>query len=155
MLPELVQDVLGRLRPLLQGRVVNTQVPADLPPVELDYMQIDQVLTNLIENAVRYTPKDSPIDVSAHYDGEQVVINVADRGPGIPPADLERVFDKFYRVLDGKPNTGHPSGSGLGLAVSKGLVEAHGGRIWAEPREGGGVIFSVALPLGAMEEVPA
>ena len=155
MLPELVQDVLGRLRPLLQGRVVNTQVPADLPPVELDYMQIDQVLTNLIENAVRYTPKDSPIDVSAHYEGEQVVINVADRGPGIPPADLERVFDKFYRVLDGKPNTGHPSGSGLGLAVSKGLVEAHGGRIWAEPREGGGVVFSVELPLGTMEGVPA
>ncbi len=155
MLPELIQDVLGRLRPLLQGRVVNTQVPADLPPVELDYMQIDQVLTNLIENAVRYTPKDSPIDVSAHCEGAQVVISVADRGPGIPPADLERVFDKFYRVLDGKPNTGHPSGSGLGLAVSKGLVEAHGGRIWAEPREGGGVVFSVALPLGAMEEVPA
>jgi two-component system, OmpR family, sensor histidine kinase KdpD len=155
MLPELVQDVLGRLRPLLHGRVVNTQVPTDLPPIELDYMQIDQVLTNLIENAVRYTPQDSPIDVSAHYDGGQVVINVADRGPGIPPADLERVFDKFYRVLDGKPNTGHPSGSGLGLAVSKGLVEAHGGRIWAEPREGGGVVFSVALPLGAMEEVPA
>ena len=155
MLPELIQDVLGRLKPLLHGRIVQTQVPVDLPPVELDYMQIDQVLTNLIENAVRYTPKDSPIDVSAHCEGAQVVISVADRGPGIPPADLERVFDKFYRVLDGKPNTGHPSGSGLGLAVSKGLVEAHGGRIWAEPREGGGVVFSVALPLGAMEEVPA
>src|SRR6266576_224101 len=155
MLPELIQDVLGRLKPLLQGRVVNTQVPVDLPPVELDYMQIDQVLTNLIENAVRYTPKDSPIEVSAHCEGTQVVISVADRGPGIPPADLERVFDKFYRVLDGKPNTGHPSGSGLGLAVSKGLVEAHGGRIWAEPREGGGLVFSVALPLGVMEKVPA
>lgn len=155
MLPELIQDVLGRLRPLLQGRVVNTQVPADLPPVELDYMQIDQVLTNLVENAVRYTPKESPIDVSARCEGAQVVISVADRGPGIPPADLERVFDKFYRVLDGKLNTGHPSGSGLGLAVSKGLVEAHGGRIWAEPREGGGVVFSVALPVGTMEGVPA
>ncbi len=154
MLPELIQDVLGRLRPLLQGRVVNTQVPADLPPVELDYMQIDQVLTNLIENAVRYTPKDSPIDVSALCEGAQVVISVADRGPGIPPADLTRVFDKFYRVLDGKLNTGHPSGSGLGLAVSKGLVEAHGGRIWAEPREGGGVVFSVALPVGTIEGVP-
>jgi len=155
MLPELIQDVLGRLKPLLHGRVVQTQVPADLPPVELDYMQIDQVLTNLIENAVRYTPKHSPIEVSAHCEGGQVVISVADRGPGVPPADLDRVFDKFYRVLDGKPNTSHPSGSGLGLAVSKGLVEAHGGRIWAEPREGGGVVFSVSLPLGAMEEVPA
>jgi two-component system sensor histidine kinase KdpD len=115
---------------------------------------IDQVLTNLIENAVRYTPRESPIDVSAHCEGEQIVITVADRGPGIPPADLERVFDKFYRVLDGKSATGRPTGSGLGLAVSKGLVEAHGGRIWAEPREGGGVVFSVALPMGSMEGVP-
>jgi two-component system sensor histidine kinase KdpD len=155
MLPELIQDVLGRLKPLLHGSIVQTQVPADLPPVVLDYMQLDQVLTNLIENAVRYTPKDAPIEVSAHSEGGQVIISVADRGPGIPPADLERVFDKFYRVLDGKHNIGHPTGSGLGLAVSKGLVEAHGGRIWAEPREGGGVVFSISLPLGTMEEVSA
>jgi len=155
MLPELIQDVLGRLQPLLQGRVVQTQVPTDLPPLELDYMQIDQVLTNLIENAVRYTPKDSPIEVSARCEGAQVVISVADRGPGIPSGDLDRVFDKFYRVLDGKQNTGYPSGSGLGLAVCKGLVEAHGGHIWAEPREGGGVVFSVSLPVGEIEKVPA
>ncbi len=154
-LPELIQDVLGRLKPLLGDRIVRTQVPADLPPVEQDYMQIDQVLTNLIENAVRYTPKDSPIEVSAHCEGAHIVISVADRGPGIPEGDLERVFDKFYRVLDEKHSTRHPSGSGLGLAVCKGLVEAHGGRIWAEPREGGGVVFSVSLPLGMMEEVPA
>ena len=155
MLPELIQDVLDRLQPLLHGRIVHTQVPVDLPPIELDYMQIDQVLTNLIENAVRYTPKNSPIEVSAHCEGAQIVISVADRGPGIPSGDLDRVFDKFYRVIDGKQTTGHPTGSGLGLAVCKGLVEAHGGRIWAEPREGGGVVFSVSLPLGVMEEVPA
>ncbi|HYB00013.1 MAG TPA: ATP-binding protein [Ktedonobacteraceae bacterium] len=154
MLPELVQDVLGRLKPLLVDRDVRTQVPVDLPPIELDYMQIDQVLTNLIENAVRYTPKDSPIEVSARCEGSYIVISVADRGPGIPAGDLDRIFDKFYRVLDGKQPTGHPSGSGLGLAVCKGLVEAHGGRIWAEPREGGGVVFSVSLPLGVTEEVP-
>jgi two-component system sensor histidine kinase KdpD len=155
MIPELIQDVLGRLQPLLHGRIVQTQVATDLPPVELDYMQIDQVLTNLIENAVRYTPKDSPIEVSAHCEGAQIVISVADRGPGIPSGDLDRVFDKFYRVIDGKHTTGHPTGSGLGLAVCKGLVEAHGGRIWAEPREGGGVVFSVSLPMGVMEEVLA
>ncbi len=154
-LPELIQDVLGRLKPLLGDRIVRTQVPADLPPVEQDYMQIDQVLTNLIENAVRYTPKDSPIEVSAHCEGAHIVISVADRGPGIPAGDLERVFDKFYRVLDGKHPTVHPSGSGLGLAVCKGLVEAHGGRIWAELRKGGGVIFSISLPLGVIEEVSA
>jgi two-component system sensor histidine kinase KdpD len=154
MLPELIQDVLDRLKPLLVDREVRMQVPVDLPPIELDYMQIDQVLTNLIENAVRYATKDSPIEVSARCEGSNIVISVADRGPGIPTSDLDRVFDKFYRVLDGKQPTGHPSGSGLGLAVCKGLVEAHGGRIWAEPREGGGVVFSVQLPLSVMEEVP-
>ena len=155
MLPELVRDVLSRLRPLLRGRIVHTDMPNDLPPIELDYVMIDQVLTNLIENAVRYTPPESPIDISAHRDGAQVLVSVADRGPGIPPGDLERVFDKFYRVFDKQHNAGHPSGSGLGLAVSKGLVEAHGGRIWAKPRPGGGVVFSVELPLGTMEGMPA
>ena len=74
-----------------------------------------------------------------------MVISVADRGPGIPLTDLERVFDKFYRVLGGTAE--RPTGSGLGLAVSKGLVEAHGGRIWAENREGGGAVFRFTLPL--------
>jgi two-component system, OmpR family, sensor histidine kinase KdpD len=154
-LPELVRDVLSRLRPLLRGRIVHTDMPNDLPPIELDYVMIDQVLTNLIENAVRYTPPESPIDISARRDGAQVLVSVADRGPGIPPGDLERVFDKFYRVFDKQHNAGHPSGSGLGLAVSKGLVEAHGGHIWAKPRPGGGVVFSVVLPLGMMEGIPA
>src|SRR5258708_25950180 len=155
MLPELVRDVLSRLRPLLRGRTVHTDMPNDLPPIELDYVMIDQVLTNLIENAVRYTPPESPIDISAHRDGAQVLVSVADRGPGIPPGDLERVFDKFYRVCEKQHNAGQPAGSGLGLAVSKGLVEAHGGRIWAKPRPGGGVVFSVELPLGTMEGMPA
>src|SRR5204863_2072726 len=96
---ELIHDVLGHMQPILQGRIVQTHLPDDLPPVELDYLEMDQVLTNLIENAVRYTPPESPIEVSAQIDGEQMVISVADRGPGIPQADKERIFDKFYRVL--------------------------------------------------------
>src|SRR5947207_1593146 len=141
---ELIHDVLDHMQPVLQGRTVQTHLPEDLPPAELDYLPMDQVLTNLIENAVRYTPPESPIEVSAQIDGEQMVISVADRGPGIPPVDLERIFDKFYRVL----GTQHTTGSGLGLAVSKGLVEAHGGRIWAENREGGGAVFRFTLPVG-------
>jgi len=141
---ELIHDVLGHMQPILQGRTVVTKLPTDLPPVELDYLQMDQVLTNLIENAVRYTPTESPIEITAHLEGEQMVISVADRGPGIPPVDLERIFDKFYRVL----GTQHTTGSGLGLAVSKGLVEAHGGRIWAENREGGGAVLRFTLPVG-------
>ncbi len=142
----LIHEVLDRLTPLFEERTVRTSLPADLLPVEIDYMQIDQVLTNLLENAVRYTPEESPIEVSACIEGSHVVLSVADRGPGIPPQDLERIFDKFYRVLPSRNSVEYPTGSGLGLAVCKGLVEANGGRIWATLREGGGLIVSVALP---------
>ncbi len=150
-LTALIQDVLDRLHPLLQGRALHMDLPADLPPIALDYLHMDQVLTNLIENAVRYTPPGSPIEVSAQLHGAEVLIRVADRGPGIPTEDLERVFDKFYRVLSGKHYISTGGGSGLGLAVCKGLVEAHGGRIWAQQREGGGAIFCISLPVGTLE----
>ena len=146
---ELIHDVLGHMQPILQGRVVQTHLPDDLPPVELDYLQMDQVLTNLIENAVRYTPPETPIEVSAQREGEQMVISVADRGPGIPEKDKVHIFDKFYRVL----GTQRGTGSGLGLAVCKGLVEAHGGSIWVEDRENGGAIFRFTLPIGKSEDI--
>ncbi len=142
---ELIHDVLDHMQSLLLDREVQMDIPDDLPPVQLDYLEIEQVLTNLIENAVRYTPSGSLICVSVHVEGDQMVISVEDRGPGIPAVDLERVFDKFYRV-SGK-TSGRSTGSGLGLAVSKGLIEAHGGHIWAEHREGGGAIFRFTLPL--------
>ena len=150
---ELIHDVLDHMQPVLQGRTVGTHLPDDLPPVELDYLQMDQVLTNLIENAVRYTPPESPIEVSAQIDGEQMVISISDRGPGIPQADKERIFDKFYRVLATQRNAVSVPGSGLGLAVSKGLVEAHGGHIWVEDRPGGGSIFRFTLPVGKAEGI--
>ena len=150
---ELIQDVVARMQPVLQGRVVHTDLPADLPPVKLDYLQIDQVLTNLLENAVRYTPAESPIDIGVRLDGEYMLISVADRGPGIPAADLDRVFDKFYRVMETQTKATRTTGSGLGLAVCKGLVEAHGGRIWVENRRGGGAIFQFTLPLGEAEGI--
>src|SRR6516225_5574 len=96
---ELIHDVLGNMQPLLRDREVQTDIPDDLPPVQLDYLEIEQVLTNLIENAVYYTPSNSPIHVSVHIEEDQMVISVADRGPGIPPSDLEHIFDKFYRVM--------------------------------------------------------
>ena len=153
-LAALIHDVLGRLAPLLRGREVITHLPpGDLLLVEGDYLQNDQVLTNIIENAVRYTPAGSQIEVSAHIVGDRADISVADRGPGIPAGDLTRVFDKFYRVLHDQHAVGYPAGSGLGLAVCKGLVEAHGGRIWAEPREGGGLDMRIELPVGKRERV--
>ena len=146
---ELIHDVLGHMQSQLQDRTVVTDLPEDMPPVELDYLQIDQVLTNLLENAVRYTPPETPIEISAHVEGEEMVISVADRGPGVPAVDLERIFDKFYRVL----GTQRTTGSGLGLAVCKGLVEAHRGRIWAENRDGGGAVFRFTLPITKTEPV--
>lgn len=148
---ELIHDVLGRLRPELQGREVTVGLLDSLPPVELDYMEIDQVLTNIIENAASYSPTGSPIEIDARVEDDQMVVSVADRGPGIPSVDLERIFDKFYRIKNIQTKSPHAPGSGLGLAVSRGMVEAHGGRIWAENREGGGAIFRFTLPVGKAE----
>jgi two-component system, OmpR family, sensor histidine kinase KdpD len=146
-LTALIHDVLDRLDPLFAGRSVETHLPDDLLLVEVDYLQMDQVLTNLLENAVRHTPAGTPIEVTAQVEGAEIVFSVADRGPGIPQTELERVFDKFYRVLHGRHPAGSPPlGSGLGLSVCRGLLEAHGGRIWAKQREGGGLVVSVALP---------
>lgn len=146
---ELLHDVLGRMQPLLQGREILVHLPDDLPPVELDYLMIDQVLTNLLENALRYTPSGSPIEISVSTTATEIFVSVADRGPGIPPGDLERIFDKFYRVMGGTRETG---GTGLGLAVCRGLVEAHQGRIWVENRAGGGAVFRFTLPLRPPEQ---
>ncbi|HEX5417196.1 MAG TPA: ATP-binding protein [Chloroflexota bacterium] len=140
----LVDDVLGRLRPMTAHHRVVVDVGEDLPPVPLDYMAIDQVLSNLIENAVKYAPRDTEIRVSARLDAGEVQLSVVDRGPGIASAALARVFEPFFRASGNGPR---PQGTGLGLAVVKGLVEAHGGRAWAENRPDGGARFTFTLPL--------
>jgi two-component system sensor histidine kinase KdpD len=152
---ELLHDVTGRMQSLLQGRQVIVTVPADLPPVELDYMMIDQVVTNILENALRYTPAGSPLEIHAETTTTEMCISVADRGPGIPASDLARVFDKFYRVMDRTRQTGATGGTGVGLSVCRGLIEAHGGRIWAANRQGGGAIFHFTLPIPRPEEILA
>ena len=149
----LIRDVLNRLQPLLQQRDLHIDVPNDFTAVELDYVQIDQVLTNVLENALRYSPAHSPLDISIHFEASEVIIRIADRGPGIPDQDLERIFDKFYRVMGRQSFPEYPPGSGLGLAICKGVVEAHGGHIWAEQRPGGGSLFSIALPIGKPEGI--
>jgi two-component system sensor histidine kinase KdpD len=148
---EVINDVIGHMQTALQDRNVCKDIPDNLPPVELDYLQIDQVLTNLIENAVRYTPPQSPIEIAVKRVDGQMLISIADHGPGIPPYDLERIFDKFYRVSGAKRRNSSVMGTGLGLAVCRGLVEAHGGRIWAENRPEGGTIFRFTLPLEKAE----
>ena len=142
-LSALVDDVVGRLRPLASAHRVHVAVPDDLPPIPLDYIEIDQVLSNLVENAVRHTPPGTDIEIAAHVEDGVVVVEVADNGPGIAVESLAHVFDPFVRlsVPDAK------SGLGLGLAVARGLVEAHGGHLGAQRRQGGGLTFRFTLPL--------
>ncbi len=152
-LDALLRDVLDRMQPLLEGRTVQTYLPDHIPPVEVDAVLIEQVVTNLITNAVYYTPAGSPIDVSIQVQEEALVVSIADRGPGITLAEQEHIFDKFYRVLGKAQMFGEKRGSGLGLAICRGFVDAHGGRIWIEGREGGGAVFRFTLPLSSTGEL--
>jgi two-component system sensor histidine kinase KdpD len=140
----LVDDVLGRLRPLTAAHDVVVDIPEDLSPVELDYVEIDQVLSNLVENAAKYVPPGREIRISARRAAGELEVEVADRGPGLSPGSLPRLFESFYREQDGGSSS--TRGSGLGLAIAKGLVQAHGGRIWAENRADGGARFVFTLP---------
>jgi two-component system sensor histidine kinase KdpD len=151
-LETVIDDVVDRLRPVTKHHHLRLHIAADLPPVWLDPVEIGEVIYNLIENAAKYAPPQTAIDlsVSTDADSSSVVVKVDDRGPGIPPAALPHVFDPFYRVSDGRPRS---AGLGLGLAIVKGLVEAHGGRVWAQNRaDPGGARFTFTLPL---KEVPA
>ena len=124
-------------------------VPTDLPPLWLDSVEIGEALYNLVENAAKYSPRDTEISVEVRAEADVVQVGVSDRGPGISPAALPHLFDPFYRAIDGSGATPRPQGLGLGLAVVKGLVEAHGGRVWAENRAGGGARFVFTLPADA------
>jgi len=143
-LEEVVGVALIRLEARLADHPVTVHLPPDLPLLEMDGLLVEQVFVNLLENAAKHTPAGTPIEVGAAVAGREVVVEVADRGPGLPPGEEERVFDKFYRA------TGAAAGGvGLGLTICRGIVTAHGGRIQAERRAGGGAVFRFTLPLGA------
>lgn len=140
---DVIVPTVKQFRTGLDAHPVELDIAPDLPPVLMDAVQIELVLTNLLENAQKFAPVGTPISIQARQCGPEVCISVADRGSGIPPDALERIFDKFYRVAG--PERG-PSGTGLGLSICKGIVEAHGGRIWAENRQNGGTSISFTLP---------
>jgi two-component system, OmpR family, sensor histidine kinase KdpD len=139
---EIVEVVLARMRSRLADHVVTAELPATLPDVSVDPVQVDQVLTNLLENAGRHAPKGSEIRVSVLWLHGAVQVRVSDEGPGIPLDERDRVFEAFYRGSS-SPET---SGSGLGLAISKAVVVAHGGRIWIEDNPVGGCVVAFEIP---------
>jgi two-component system sensor histidine kinase KdpD len=135
----------------LEGHPVSTDLPATLPLVPIDGALIEQVFFNLLDNAVKYTPEGCPIEITARASNGAVAVSFADRGPGLPADDLDRVFEKFYRA---KAATAR-GGAGLGLTICQAIVGAHGGRIWAENRPGGGLVFHFTLPLSEGPPGPA
>lgn len=141
-LEEIVGVVLNRISEKLRGRHVAVRLPQDLPLIPFDPLLIEQVLMNLFDNALKYSPSGTPIEISASVNGAEVAIDVADRGPGLLPGSEEHIFEKFVHGSD------HGGGIGLGLAICRAIVTAHGGRIWAENSIGGGAVFHFTIPLG-------
>jgi two-component system sensor histidine kinase KdpD len=142
---DVIGAALNRMEQRLSQHQLVVSVPTGLPMLRLDFVLVEQVLVNLLDNAAKYSPPGKSIRVSALRAGQAVVVEVEDEGIGVPPTDLERIFDKFYRVQRGDRQT---AGTGLGLSICRGIVEAHGGTIVASiPGTGRGTIFRLTLPL--------
>jgi two-component system sensor histidine kinase KdpD len=144
-LEEVVGVAMLRTEERLRGHAVTVGLPADLPLVLVDEILLEQVFVNLLENAARYTPPGTAVTVAARAEPGLVHVTVADRGPGIAPGEEESIFRKFQRGRSAGAAAG--TGSGLGLTICRGIVAAHGGRMWAERRDGGGTAFHFTLPL--------
>jgi two-component system phosphate regulon sensor histidine kinase PhoR len=144
---EVVDRTVARLKAQADraGLRLETEVPPDLPRVQADEARIEQVLVNLLHNAVKFTPSGGSITLSAKADDGNLVVAVSDTGVGIPEDDLPRVFERFYKADRARAG----GGTGLGLAIAKHVVEAHGGRIWVESVEGRGATFSFSIPLAS------
>jgi len=142
-LGEIVASVVKRMRQETERHPIKIEFPEELPLVPVDYVQIEQVFTNLISNSAKYSPEDAPILIRARQaSNQEIQVQVINQSPPVPGEHLERIFDKFYRVTAADRVTG----TGLGLSICKGIVEAHGGRIWAENLPGG-FAFNFTLPL--------
>jgi len=149
---EIIDTALRRAQPLLADHRVETDIAPDLPMLKLDYLLLEQALFNLLDNAAKYAPPRSPIGVRVRRDGNTVVMQIVDEGPGIPATDVERIFDKFFRV---QAQDRQRAGTGLGLAISRGFVEAMGGRLLAANRtDRSGAIFTIRLPIAVDAPVP-
>ncbi len=148
-LSDLISDTLGAFaaRAVARNLSLTGEVSPDIDPVWMSPGKISRVFRNLIENAIRFTPAGGAIHVRAGMEHASVVVAVSDTGSGIPAEDLPHVFDRFYRGEKSRSREGYVSGgAGLGLAIAKGIIEAHGGRIWVESAVGRGTVMKFSLP---------
>lgn len=151
-LDELVRNAVYRAEQAAPERRFVLDLKADLPLLRFDYLQVDRVVANLLDNATKYSPPDGQIEVGTHVDVDRLSVSVCDHGGGIPASQRQRVFDPFYRSERGK---GAAGGSGLGLAICRGIVEAHGGKIWVEGDEGAILTFTLPRdPVGEPAPIP-
>jgi signal transduction histidine kinase len=143
---EILQRVIAHIHPTLEEKQIalEAQIADDLPTVAVDPQRIEQVLLNLLDNACRYTPPGGKIVLSAYREDGAVHVSVRDGGPGIAPEDLPHIFERFYR--GDKSRARSSGGTGLGLSIAKALIEAHGGKIWAENAPQGGACFHFTVP---------
>lgn len=148
-----IQELVGCALAAMESRLGEREVRVTLPPgltlAPLDMVLMNQVLINLLDNANKYAPADSPIEIQASLSADRLRLMVADHGPGVPLAELARLFDKFYRISVPE----RAGGTGLGLSICKGIVEAHGGEIRAENRDVGGLSIEIDLPLSVRKEL--
>jgi two-component system sensor histidine kinase KdpD len=147
-LEEVIGSTLRYLERRLHGRRVEVHFPRELPLVHIDDVMIEQVLVNLVDNALRYAPGDTPIEIAADVSNAEVIVRVSDQGPGIPEGREEMIFERFHRAGSDRV----PGGIGLGLTICRGIIAAHGGRIWASNRERGGAVIAFSLPAGEVPE---
>jgi len=149
-LEEVVGSALERMAPQLGKRVVKVELPANLPLVQADPVLLGQVIINLLDNANKFAPPDQPIEIKAWATERSITLSVTDHGPGIPEGQGEHIFEKLVRFPQGEARPG----AGLGLAICKGVMQAHGGKIMASNRASGGAQFMVSLPLGQAPPPP-
>jgi two-component system sensor histidine kinase KdpD len=148
-IPELVRLAVRNSGAVTAGHPVEVRIAPGLPLAKMDFVLMEQALANLVANAARHTPPGTPIEISARVESHELMLQVADRGPGLPPDQLQRIFDPFHRASNAAPG-----GTGLGLAIVRGFVEAQGGRVNAFNRQGGGALFTIIMPADESPDLP-
>jgi len=144
----IVDTAMRKFKNRAEDRRITIQIDSSMPAVEADEELISMVLQQLVDNALKYSPSDLPLVISAREEGGSLVVSVTDKGPGIPEHEQSRIFEKFYRGDAYRQST---PGTGMGLTIAREIVKAHGGRIWLHSRPGQGSTFSFSLPLIATE----